>query len=78
MENVREEPASIFGNDILDEVCASRERGLQLLLMDHCDLDDISVLPSSLRYLFLSNRQDPLLRFVTSLLLPDQQAEKLQ
>jgi hypothetical protein len=46
----------VFSRDLVSAVCASHERGLQLLLMDYCDLDEGFQLPASLRYLFLSNR----------------------
>lgn len=46
----------IFRGDIIVEVAAKREPGLQLLVMDICDTAESFALPGTLRHLFLSNR----------------------
>ena len=46
----------VFRGDIIAEVAAKRERGLQLLLVDVCNTAKNVALPDTLRYLFLSIR----------------------
>ncbi len=47
---------AVFGGDIIAEVAAKHEPGLQLLLMDVCDNSTSFALPETLRFLFVSNR----------------------
>ena len=46
----------MFRDDIITQVAAKRELGLQLLLVDVCYIANNAAVPETLRYLFLSNR----------------------
>ncbi|BDA51056.1 hypothetical protein COCOBI_17-2760 [Coccomyxa sp. Obi] len=61
----------LFTGDIIAEVAAHREPGLQLLMMDVSDTAHSAALPETLRYLSISNRSNldvgPLYQIVKSL-----------
>lgn len=45
----------VFGGEVVAEMAAKNDPGLQLLMMNVCNITKDFALPESLRFLFLSN-----------------------